>query len=211
MSDPLELTTDDGQLLTDLRAINDFLDRHHSKVWALDLSDLPRDVRTALDTDKMSDQQVESVMRHFLLPRERLLELIAECGRAPQVPGGGALRTHVLPHDYDYPQLFEIQAGDHITTYDVFHSNHADDGTGVDEVVQMLRGQGLLMRHRLPGGAEWSLRMSCPGPEQGWVSTYEGRHPHIGSPAEATAGSKFLVQVIGPPVWTMEYVDTRLS
>jgi hypothetical protein len=207
MFDPLELTTDDGELLTDLAAINAFLASHHSKVWPLDLSDLPQDVRTALNAENLSDEQAELVMRHFLLPRERLLELIAECGREPQVPGGGALETHVMPHDHDYPHLFQIHAGDHIAAYDAFHSNHADDGTGVDEIVQMLRGQGLLMRHRLADGAEWSLRMSCLGPEHGWMSTYEGRHPHIGSPADATPGSKFLVQVIGPPQWTMHYLD----
>jgi hypothetical protein len=207
MFDPLELTTDDGELLTDLEAINNFLARHHSKVWPLDLSDLPQEVCIALDTEKLTDQQAEVVMRHFLLSRERLLEVIAECGREPHVPGGGALKTHVMPHDDDYPHLFEIHAGEHITTYDVFHSNHAQDGAGVDEVVQMLRGQGLLMRHRLENGSEWSLRMSCPSPEQGWMSTYEGLHPHIGSPADATPGSKFLVQVIGPPLWTMDYLD----
>ncbi|MBX7433096.1 hypothetical protein JDV09_13395 [Mycobacterium sp. Y57] len=207
MFHPLELTTDDGELLTDLESINRFLAWQHSKVWPLDLGDLPPEVRVALDTENTTSRQAELVLRHFLLPRDRLLGLIAECGREPQVPGGGALETHVLPHDYDYPHLFEIHAGDRITTYDVFHSNRAEDGTGVDEIVQMLRGQGLLMRHRLPDGAEWSLRMSCPGPEQGWLSTYEGSHPHIGSPADAAAGSKFLVQVIGPPIWTMEYLD----
>ncbi len=207
MFHPLELITDNGDLLTDLDAVNDFMAPHHCKVWPLDLSDLPDDVRGALDTEHTSSRQAELIARHFLLPRERLLELIAECGREPHVPGGGALSTHVMPHDYDYPRLFEIHTGDHITTFDRFHSNHADDGTGVDEIVQMLRGTGLLMRHRLPHGAEWSLRMSCPGPDQGWMSTYEGAHPHIGSPAEATPGSKFLVQVIGPPQWTMDYLD----
>lgn len=207
MTAPLELTTNSGELLTDLDSINSFLDQHQSRVWPLDLSDLPRLVRSALDQEEMSDQEVELVMQHFLLPRERLLEIMAECGREPHVPGGGALQTHVMPHDYEYPRLFQIHAGDHITTYDVFHSNHAEDGTGVDEIVQMLRGEGLLMRHLLADGSEWSLRMSCPNAEQGWMSTYEGLHPHIGSPADATPGAKFLVQVIGPANWIMDYVE----
>jgi len=204
---PLQLTTDTGELLTDLKEINAFLALHQSRVWPLDLSDLPQAILTALDKEKMSEHEVEQVKEYFLFSRERLLDLIAECGRQPQVPGGGALETHVLPHDYDYPCLFEIRSGERITRYDRFHSNHAADGTGVDEIAQMLRGQGLLMRHQLPSGSEWSLRMSCPSREQGWITTYSGLYPHIGSPADATPGSKFLVQVIGPPVWTMDYVE----
>lgn len=46
---------------------------------------------------------------HFLLPRERLLEIIAATGRKPNVPGGGELTTSVATHGYTYPHLWIVQ------------------------------------------------------------------------------------------------------
>ncbi len=42
-------------------------------------------------------------------------------------------------------------------------------------------------------------------PESGWIVTYGGGRPHIGSLSKASAGTKLLVQVIGPPLWTMRH------
>lgn len=191
----------------ELKAINDFLVPQGTKIWPLDLANLPGPVRAALDREQMSEQEAALIKAFFLLPRERLLELIAECGREPHVPNGGALETRVLPHDYTYPSLMQITAKEPPTQFDQLHRNHAEDGTGVDEFAQILRGWGFYLRHRLPDGTEWEMKLSCPSDEQGWLIAYEGKHPHLGSPAECSPGSKFLVQVIGPPVWTMEYVE----
>ena len=54
-----------------------------------------------------------------------------------------------------------------------------------------------------------TLTLECPGGEQnsGWLITYDGARPHIGSLSSARPGTKALVQVIGPPKWRIRYVD----
>lgn len=207
MPEPIVLTKPNGERLVKLEAINAFLQPLGAKLWPLDLANLPGPVRAALEREQMSEQEAALIKAFFLLPRERLLDLMAECGREPHVPGGGALETRVLPHDYIYPNLMQITATNVPTLYDKMHINHAQDGTGVDEFAQFLHGWGMYLRHRLPDGTEWEMKLNCPSNEQGWLIYYEGKHPHLGSPAQCSPGSKFLVQVIGPPVWTMEYVE----
>lgn len=207
MAAPLELTKRNGECLTELEAVNAYLLPQGIQFWPLDLANLPGPVRAALDRDKMSEQEAALIKAFFLLSRERLLELIAACGREPHVSGGGALETRVLPHDYTYPILLQITSEEPLTLYDQLHCNQASDGTGVDEVIQFFRGSGCYLRHRLPDGTEWEMTLSCPSDEQGWLFTYSGQHPHLASPGKCSPGSKFLVQVIGPPVWTMEYVE----
>lgn len=76
---------------------------------------------------------------HFLLSRERLLELIVRAGRTPHVPTGGALTTVVLTHGYSYPQLYLVQQDMDYTRFDRFHVNVADDGTGVANALRPWR------------------------------------------------------------------------
>ena len=47
------------------------------------------------------------------------------------------------------------------TRFDRFHVNRAEDGTGVDEVMQMVWGRGLVIVRRKPSGEtlpRWSIQ-----------------------------------------------------
>ena len=193
--------------VTALADVNRKLGVLGSKVWPLDLGHAPAEVRRLLTRPTLNGGETTSVMSQFLLSRERLLEIIGEAGRTPNVQGGGALATHVDSHGYSYPQLWSVQDGIDYTRFDRFHVNTADDGTGVDEVLQMLSGVGIVIRHRLPDGTVLALRMDCPSADSGWLVTYDGGRPHIGSLSSAQAGTKALVQAIGPPRWSVRYTE----
>jgi hypothetical protein len=106
-----------------------------------------------------------------------------------------------------YPKLWVKQSDTDYIRFDRFHVNVANDGTGVDEVIQMLSGQGLVFRHRLPGGEVLVVHLDCPAEDAGWFVTNDGGRPHIGSLAIAMPGTKVLVQVLGPSRWNMRYED----
>ena len=125
------------------------------------------------------------------------------------MPGGGALATEVVNHGYAYPQLFVVEAGADYSRFDRFHVNVADDGTAVDEVMQILAGGGIRIFQRLPGRQEAILTLHCPGPDRGWTVTYDGGVSHIGSMSAAQPGTKALMQVFGPARWTMRYDADR--
>jgi len=190
---------------TTLADVNRELTVVRSKVWPLDLQGAPAAVRRLLAKPTLDAAETATIMDHFLLSRERLLAIIAEAGRAPNVPGGGALSTQVDSHGYSYPQLWLVQDGTDYSRFDRFHVNTADDGTGVDEVLQLLSGAGIVIRHRLPDGNVLALHVGCPNSDAGWLVTYDGGHPHIGSLSSARPGTKALVQAIGPPRWSVRY------
>src|SRR5215831_2490440 len=131
-------TSDIRGAATSLTDVNRGLAVVASRVWPLDLLGAPVDVRRLLAKATLGVAEVERVMEHFLLPRERLLDMIRDAGREPNVPGGGALTTLVTSHGYSYPQLWVVQNDVDYTRFDRFHVNTADDGTGVDEVAQLL-------------------------------------------------------------------------
>jgi hypothetical protein len=151
---------------------------------------------------------VERLKARFLLPRQRLLEIIAGAGRTPHVPGGGALTTGVSTHGYSYPQLWVVQGDMDYSRFDRLHVNVSDDGIGVDEVLQVLSGGGVVIHQRRLGGEILTLCLDYPGEDAGWLLTYDGGNPHIGSLSGATPGTKVLAQVIGPVRWGIRYVDT---
>ena len=174
-------------------------------VWPLDLSGTPADIRRLLDQPTVTAAEEERLKAYFLLSRERLLQIIGDAGRKPHVPGGGALSTTVVSHGYSYPQLWAVQGGIDYSRFDRFHVNVADDGTGVDEVLQILSGRGIVIRQRLRSGAALTLTLDCPGDSAGWLVTYDGGNPHIGSLSSAAPGTKALVQAIGPERWDIRY------
>ena len=91
--------------------------------------------------------------------------------------------------------------------FDRFHVNTADDGTGVDEILQMVSGRGFVSRHLLINGEVLTLHLGCNRDDAGWLLTYDGGLPHIGSLTRAEPGTKLMVQVIGPAQWQMRYLD----
>jgi hypothetical protein len=77
-------------------------------VWPLDLGSTPEDMRRLLRQPTLTETEALRVRTYFLLPRERLLEIIAAAGRQPNVPGGGELTTFVSNYGYSYPQLLIV-------------------------------------------------------------------------------------------------------
>ena len=176
-------------------------------VWPLPLDGVPADIRPMLRQDSLTEAETARIRDHFLLPRERLLELIADSGRTPNVPGGGALVTSVANQGYGYPQLWVVQGDVDYTRFDRFHVNVSDAGVGVDEVLQMVSGEGVIVRAEQPDGRVYNLRLDCPSDEACWMFCYDAGRSHIGSLSSATPGTKLVVQAIGPPEWSLRYTD----
>jgi hypothetical protein len=176
-------------------------------VWPLPLDDAPDGIQGLLGQPSLTEEALVRLRSHFLLSRERLLQVIAESGRTPHVPGGGALETSVVNEGYSYPQLWLVEPGTDYTRFDRFHVNVAEDGTGVDEVLQVLSGRGVVVRRRGPDGNAHTLRLDCPNDRTGWMVSYNGGEPHIGSLSGAAPGTKVVVQVIGPERWKLLYVE----
>jgi hypothetical protein len=186
---------------------NDAFAPYGARVWPLDLSSQPGDVRGLLDQPTPATAERETLLEHFLLPRERLLELIAEAGREPHVAGGGETRTLDATHSVPYPELYLVEAGSDYSRFDRLHVNRSAEDTGVDETLQLLSGEGIRIVQSDARLGAVTLFLDCPSPEQGWIASYAGSTPHIASFTDASAGSKILMQIIGPAVWNMDYVD----
>lgn len=206
-SDLLLEFSDGRTAATGLDEVNAGLVAYGARIWPLDLARLPADIRLLLIQPHLTQAEADRLKAHFLLPRERLLQIIAGAGRAPHVPGGGSMTPFVENHGYAYPQLYLAEAGVDYTRFDRFHINTADDGTGVDEIGQLLHGGGIRIVQRRPGLGIAHLHLSCPSADQGWIVTYDGGASHIGSISAASPGTKFLMQVIGPERWNMRYED----
>lgn len=94
--DGLTLEFSDNRTVPDsLDAIIDELHTIGAGVWPLDLSDTPADISALLGKPVLDATEAECVMTHFLLPRQRLLQILAQAGCTPAVAGGGALTTYV--------------------------------------------------------------------------------------------------------------------
>ncbi len=192
----LELS-DGRQPLNTLPEINKTLAEIGSRIWPLDLRNEPDEIGKLLRQSILTKDESDRLLNHFLFSRERLLEIITGAGREPHVTGGGALSTRVLPYNYKYPQLFVVEDGIDYSRSDSFHVNISKDGTAVDEVAQILSGSGFVNHHRSPNGEILSLYIDCPREDAGWILTYDGGSPHIGSISGVQPGAKILVQVIG--------------
>ncbi len=180
--------------------------RHGVGLWPYDLSGLPAELQAIRLAERPTEAQLQTLKSALLFDRATLLKHIRASGRVENVPGGGALESQVENHGYGYPQLFICEVGIDYSRFDTYHVNVAEDGTEVDEVIQILSGSGLKVFHRVEEG-EIKFTLACPDPNQGWILTYSGGHPHMASLATAAVGTKALVQVIGPPTWTMRNVD----
>ncbi len=77
----------------DFDSVNEALAKYGARIWPLDLKAAPEPIRALLDRVTLTTDESARVRGHFLLSRERLLQLIGEAGRKPQVPGGGELST----------------------------------------------------------------------------------------------------------------------
>lgn len=193
--------------LTDLADINAALSPVGARLWPVDLRGVPGNVQVYLAKPILKEEEAAAVRDHFLLPRQRLLELIEQAGRAPQVPRGGEMSTLDTTNDVRYPQLYIVEAGTDYTRFDRFHTNTSSEGRGVDEVMQVLSGSGFRVLQRPPEKEAYTLQVDCVAGEYGWILTYDGGYPHIGSLSGGRPGTKLLVQAIGPARWEMRYEE----
>ena len=198
---------DDRKPLYSLDDINSELSSIGTKIWTLDLKNSPSDIRALLKKAILTDEEKGKIMQHFLMPMEKLLEIVEKAGRAPNVQGGGELITTVTTHGYSYPQLYIAEEGVDYSRFDKLHVNVSVEGTGVDEIAQMLSGGPFIMYQKMPGGDVLKICVDCPDEGTGWLITYDGKIPHIGSLTKAAIGTKALVQVIGPKEWDMNYLE----
>jgi len=96
-----------------------------TRILAQDWSRLPDDLKDFLTDPDPLPERIAEVMPRFLLPRERLLEVIAQAGRQPHVPGGGemleltgqggsatqmftAIDKQIPPSPPDIPKVLEV-------------------------------------------------------------------------------------------------------
>lgn len=206
--DGVRLDLQAGCTVTGAAAANAALAAFGTRLWPIDLTTAPDDVRSLLRRPELTAAESALVRDTFLLSRARLLEVIAAAGRTPTVPGGGELSTLDVANDVVYPQLYIIEPDVDYSRFDCLHENTDDDGTSVDEVMSILSGRAVRLVQRLPDGTEATLHLSCVGDGAGWLVSYGG-HPHIGSFTGAEPGTKVLVQAIGPARWQARYVADR--
>lgn len=191
--------------VTSLAEINQILSVVGARLWPLDLRQGDSGTRQLLKKSTLNEDEVTRVMRHYLLSRERLLEIVSAARRRPHIEGGGELTTVDATHQVTYPELYQVEAGVDYSRFDRFHANLTDENTGVDEFMQVLAGSGVRFLQHLPQGGDLVLELGCPDSASGWLLSYDGAIPHIGSISGCTAGSKVLMQIIGPAHWSMRY------
>ena len=100
MTSGLRLERGDSSALAEIGAVNAALARFGARVWPLDLGAVAADIRALLARPTLTAAESARIEETMLLPRTALLEKLAEAGRTPHVPGGGALETGVANHGY---------------------------------------------------------------------------------------------------------------
>jgi len=90
--------------VTNLTDINEALGPVGSRIWPIELGDVPVAIREMLNRPTLDDAEADSVKEHFLPSRERLLQIIAEAGRTAQVSGSGEMSTLDSTNGVVYPR-----------------------------------------------------------------------------------------------------------
>ena len=181
-------------------------------IWVapVDLSGEPGEIKTLLAKQRLSDAENALLCARFTLSREALLETIAEAGRAPHVPGGGALDSYCIETAMAYPAFRTLDPAMDFSGFVPFHVNRAEDGSGTDEVGHVVSGGEMKYRFVRPEGI-YLLAMGCPTPDLAWRFTFDGGAPHGGLFDNVSAGTKVMVQAIGPEQFHMRYVGEQAS
>ena len=77
-----------------------------------------------------------------------------------------------------YPQLYLVDAGIDYSRFDRFHVNAAADGTGVDDILQLLSGGKIRLLLQIKNEGLVTLSLAADN-STGWIVTYDGRlSPH---------------------------------
>ena len=193
--------------LFDIESINRVLATIGSRIWTRDLTSAPPEIRKLLRKPTLSPSESDQIKTHFLYTRQGVVEIINSAGREPNVPGGGELNTFVTTLGCWYPQLHVIAEGVDYRRFEQFHVNTADDGTAVDEIIQLLSGSEFEYHLRAPGELTLRVHLACLGDETGMLLTFDGKTPHLGKVSMAPPGTKVLNQAIGPPQWAIRGCD----
>lgn len=207
---PATLTFSDGrESAVDLKQINTVL---HTVGVHLDEVIIPEEAKTILNisrTKALSPWQQEKILSIFSLNRKALLKQIRQAGRKPAMDNGGSLVTQeedVPP----YPKIYDLKAMNEQNRIDAqnkfgkLHVNHAENGTGVDEVMTLVSGGPWTWFFLLKDNTVAKLTMSKvtrDGP--GWRLSYPGLTPH-GAFMDAKDGI-CVAYIHGPKIWQMRY------
>lgn len=81
------------------------------------------------------------------------------------------MSTFVINHNYAYPRLFVIAPDIDYSRYDRFHVNTSDDGTGADEFMQVLSGEGVTILQRPPNQGVVALHVNTTDQKVGSCRT----------------------------------------
>lgn len=207
---PATLSFSDGrESAVDLKQINNVL---HTVGVHLDEVIIPDQAKTILSISKtkpLSPWQKEKIMSLFELNRKALLKQIRQAGRKPVLDNGGNLSTREEDAP-PYPKIYDFKAMDEQDKIDAqnklskLHVNHADNGTGVDEVMTLVSGGPWTWFFVLKDNTVAKLSMSKvtrDGP--GWRLSYPGLTPH-GAFIDAKDGI-CIAYIHGPKIWQMHY------
>lgn len=131
-------------------------------------------------------EEEAQLISDFALSREDLLAEIAAAGREPTVENGGSLTTSE-PGVAPYPKVYDMNKMDAATRvwvhkkFGPLHINHAEDGTGIDEVMTIVSGGPWVWFFELPDDVIGKLTLGHVGPEgEAWRISYPGIRPHGG-------------------------------
>ncbi len=188
----------DGRVLArSFEAVNAALVSDGIRAWPADLSAAPAGIRALLARQTLTEAENAEVKAHFLLPRARILQVIADAGREPNLPDGGALNSYCIETEIHYPRLHVIDPALDYSGFFPFHGNLGAE-SGTDEIGYVLSGQGMTDRFRLANGDVVVLTLICQSPVQGWLFTFDRGVPHGGILQDTDPGTKVLVHAIGP-------------
>ena len=182
--------------ITALIEIQKILNRFGTGLWPINLQNTPQELKHLLKNTVLSDAESDKIQKYFQLSKEDLVKTITDAGRKP----------HLLEGEHT-SFLFITKENEDYSRYDRLHVNVSADGLGVDEVMQMISGSGYILTQSSEQHETIKLQIDCPTEEQGWLLTYSGCIPHIGSVTSAVVGTKLLVQVLGPKQWELRYTD----
>ncbi|UWQ60602.1 hypothetical protein K3722_19460 (plasmid) [Leisingera caerulea] len=131
-------------------------------------------------------EEEAQLISDFRLTRQDLLAEIKAAGRAPTVENGGSLTTSE-PGVAPYPKVYDMNKMDADTRvwvhrkFGPLHINHAEDGTGIDEVMTIVSGGPWVWFFELPGDVIGKLTLGHVGPQgKAWRISYPGIKPHGG-------------------------------
>ena len=186
----------DGRpLISSLIEVQNALKRFGTGLWPIDLRNTPNNIKQRLNNSVLSAEEAQQIQHYFQLQTSELVKTIMAAGRQPHVIAGSTSSM-----------LFVAKENEDYSHYDRLHVNESNDGVAVDEIMQMISGSAYILTQHMHGETI-KLQLDCPNDDQGWLLTYSGSIPHMGSVTSATVGTKILVQVLGPQQWELRYID----